>query len=100
MTKKELESILDAYAEKVVERVVERVVAQLNGTPKDDKPEMVGAPEAAKILGISRNYLLSIKDRFNYIKVGENKQSRIFFRKETLFDEYLGNGCDTVSVSK
>lgn len=88
MTKKELESILDAYTEKVVERVV----AQLKGTPKDDKPEMVGAPEAAKILGISRNYLLSIKDRFNYVKVGENKQSRIYFKKETLFDEYLGNG--------
>lgn len=86
MTKNELESILDAYADKVVERVV----AQLKGAPKDDKPEMVGAPEAAKILGISRNYLLAIKDRFNYIKVGENKQSRIFFRKETLFDEYLG----------
>lgn len=96
MTKKELESILDAYADKVVERVV----AQLQGTPKEEKPEMVGAPEAAKILGISRNYLLSIKDRFNYIKVGENKQSRIYFRKDTLFDEYLGNGCDTVSVSK
>ena len=88
MTKTELESILDAYTEKVVERVV----AQLKGTPKDDKPEMVGAPEAAKILGISRNYLLSIKDRFNYVKVGENKQSRIYFKKETLFDEYLGNG--------
>lgn len=87
MTKKELESILDAYADKVVERVV----AQLQGTPKEEKPEMVGAPEAAKILGISRNYLLSIKDRFNYIKVGENKQSRIYFKKETLFEEYLGN---------
>lgn len=88
MTKKELESILDAYTNKVVERVV----AQLQGTPKDDKPEMVGAPEAARILGISRNYLLSIKDRFNYIKVGENKQSRIYFKKDTLFEEYLGNG--------
>lgn len=88
MTKKELESILDAYTDKVVERVV----AKLQGTPKDDKPEMVGAPEAARILGISRNYLLSIKDRFNYVKVGENKQSRIYFKKETLFDEYLGNG--------
>lgn len=88
MTKKELEGVLDAFADKVVERVV----AQLKGTPKDEKPEMVGAPEAAKILGISRNYLLTIKDRFNYIKVGENKQSRIYFNKETLFDEYLGNG--------
>lgn len=88
MTKKELESILDVYADKVVEKVV----AQLKGAPKDDKPEMVGAPEAARILGISRNYLLSIKDRFNYVKVGENKQSRIYFKKETLFDEYLGNG--------
>lgn len=88
MTKKELESILDVYADKVVEKVV----AQLKGKTKDEKPEMIGAPEAAKILGISRNYLLSIKDRFNYIKVGENKQSRIYFKKDTLFEEYLGNG--------
>lgn len=94
MTKKELESILDAFADKVVERVV----AQLQGTSKEEKAEMVGAPEAARILGISRNYLLSIKDRFNYIKVGENKQSRIFFKKETLFEEYLGNGGETVSA--
>lgn len=90
MTKKELESILDAY----VDKVVERVVAQLKGTPKEEKPEMVGAPEAAKILGISRNYLLSIKDRFNYIKVGENQQSRIYFKKETLFEEYLGTNSE------
>lgn len=88
MTKKELESILDAFADKVVERVV----AQLKGTKKEEKPEMVDSTEAAKILGISRNYLLYIKDRFNYIKVGENKQSRIFFRKDTLLDEYLGTG--------
>lgn len=88
MTKKELETLANLVADRVVEKVVE----QLRGTQQSEVPEMVNSNEAAAILGVSRNYLLSIKDRFNYIKIGENKQSRIFFKKETLFEEYLGNG--------
>lgn len=50
---------------------------------------MVNSTEAARILGISRNYLLMIKERFNYVKTGENKQSRILFNRQTLLEEYL-----------
>ena len=85
MTKKELESLANLVADKVVERVVE----QLRGTQKSGVPDMVDSTEAARILGISRNYLLMIKERFNYVKTGENKQSRILFNRQTLLEEYL-----------
>ena len=85
MTKKELESLANLVADKVVERVVE----QLRGTQKSEVPDMVDSTEAARILGISRNYLLMIKERFNYVKTGENKQSRILFNRQTLLEEYL-----------
>lgn len=85
MTKKELESLANLVADKVVERVVE----QLRGTQKSGVPDMVDSTEAARILGISRNYLLMIKERFNYVKIGENKQSRILFNRQTLLEEYL-----------
>ena len=49
---------------------------------------MVDSKEAARMLGISSNYLRSIKDRFPHVKVGDNKQGRILFRKADLLENY------------
>ena len=55
-------------------------------------PEMVDSNEAARILGVSRQYLLQIKDKFSFVKVGESKQSRIFFKKDDLLKEFTERG--------
>ena len=50
---------------------------------------MVTAAEAAKILGISRNYLRTIKDNFRYVKGSGSKWGRILFEKDSLVENYI-----------
>lgn len=83
MTKKELESILDAFANKIVEKVIEK----LSGSQKNTYPEFISSAEAADILGVSRNYLLAHKEKYAYKKIGTNQQSRILFDKAKLYEE-------------
>ena len=71
-----MSSLLEAFSERVVEKLVEA----LSEKKSNSDPDLIDTNEAARILGISRAYLLSIKDKFGYIKLGETKQSRIFFK--------------------
>ena len=84
MTKKEMSALLEAFSERVVEKLAEALSAK-NG---NSEPELIDTNESARILGISRAYLLSIKDKFGYIKLGETKQSRIFFKRDDILAEF------------
>ena len=88
MNKKEMNTLVETLADKVAERVINH----LKGDQKSLVPEMVDSNEAARILGVSRQYLLQIKDRFSFVKVGESKQSRIFFKKDDLLKEFTERG--------
>lgn len=87
MNRKDLEILADLIADRVTARVLEKMVPP----PKERIPDMVDSTEAARILGVSRRYLLQIKERFNYVKVGESKQSRVFFPKEEIYKEFNFN---------
>ena len=87
MNKKELEILADL----IVDRLADRILEKLGPPPKEEVPDMVDSTEAAKILGKSRRYLLQIKDQFNYVKVGNSKQSRIFFPREELYEKFSKN---------
>lgn len=75
---------IDAIARKSAQYV-------LTGLKKNKcaEKEMVTATEAAKILGITQNYLRTIKDNFRYVKVGGTKYGRIFFEKDSLVENYI-----------
>lgn len=75
---------IDAIARKSAKYVLTELKKN-NSTEK----EMVTAAEAAKILGISQNYLRTIKDNFRYVKVGGTKYGRILFEKDSLVENYI-----------
>lgn len=84
MDKKELNQLADMLAKKTADIVIK----QLQEFHYPEASEMVDSNEAAKILGISSNYLRTIKDRFPHVKVGDNKQGRILFRRADLLVNY------------
>lgn len=84
MEKKELNLLAEILAKKTADIVMER----LQELHYPEANEMVDSKEAARMLGISSNYLRSIKDRFPHVKVGDNKQGRILFRKADLLENY------------
>lgn len=90
MTRIALDSkTIEAIARKSAKYVVSELKKD-NGTEK----EMVTTAEAARILGISQNYLRAIKDNFRYIKGGGAKCGRILFEKDSLIENYIGEKAD------
>lgn len=75
---------IDAIARKSAQYV-------LTGLKKNKcaEKEMVTAAEAAKILGITQNYLRTIKDNFRYVKGSGSKWGRILFEKDSLIENYI-----------
>ena len=73
-----------------VNDVAKAVASELQGKRKaqQKKPTLVTAKEAASILGISPDRLRHIKDRFDCVKSGEGKQSRLLFNADTLLKCY------------
>lgn len=81
---------------RLVEDVAEAVLAKVLPFVKKrraEKPEeqwtWVSAEEAAKIVGLTKNYLLRQKAYFTHVKIGKSKACRVMFRKETLFEEHM-----------
>lgn len=74
--------------EAIARKSAQYVVSELKKGDSTEK-EMVTAAEAARILGISRSYLRSIKDNFRYIKGGDTKCGRILFEKDSLIEGYI-----------
>lgn len=58
---------------------------------KKEQPEqdLVSVKEAARMLGVSEDYLRRIKDRFPHVKSGDSKQGRILFVKNALIPSYI-----------
>ncbi len=79
---------------RLVEDVAEAVLAKVMPFVKKPKKQeeqwtWVSAEEAAKIVGLTKNYLLRQKAYFTHVKIGKAKACRVMFRKETLFEEHM-----------
>lgn len=79
---------------RLVEDVAEAVLAKvIPFVKKPKKPEeectWISAKEAAQIIGITEDHLLRLKDNFTYVKVGNSRNGRVRFRKETLVEEHI-----------
>lgn len=68
--------------------VADQVVKKLKGVRNLSEAEYVDANEAARILGVSANYLRQVKDRYPHIKAGDRKQGRIMFKRDALLSEF------------
>ena len=68
--------------------MAEQVVKKLRGVGNLSESEYVDTEEAARILGVSANYLRQIKDRYPHLKAGDRKQGRILFRRDSLLNEF------------
>lgn len=79
MNKEELTELAQAIAGAVYERIVSLIK---NNEFEDE--EFVNSNRAAKILGISRTYLLQNRDKYPHVKKGDKKQCRVYFRKADL----------------
>ena len=73
-------------AEITASLVLEGLKGQIPTESKDD--EYIDSKEAARLLGLTPNYLRAQKDRFPHIKVGNNSQGRILFKKSELMSCY------------
>lgn len=84
-------------SDKTVEKIANRTATILYNRLKtnlDDKKELVSVKEAARILGVTENYMRSIKDDYSYIRRGKNQKGNIFFIRESLIsvpDKQINN---------
>ena len=86
MKKEEMERLTDMVAKKTASIVMELLKGEGLDSKKDD--EYVDAQEAAQLLGVTPNYLRSMKNKFPHIKVGNYSQGRVLFKKSALFENY------------
>ena len=68
--------------------VADQVVKKLAGVRNVSDSQYVNSVEAARILGVSPNYLRAVKDKYPHIKAGDRKQGRIMFLRESLLQEF------------
>lgn len=64
------------------------VVKKLRGMRELADTDYVDSTEAARILGVSQNYIRQVKDKYPHIKAGNSKQGRIMFRRDALLSEF------------
>lgn len=76
MSTKEMNELAALVADQVVKRL--KSEGNLSGT------EYVDTDEAARILGVSPNYLRQVKERYPHVKFGDCKQGRIMFQRDAL----------------
>lgn len=88
MKRNEIESLIEATAQRTAAKVVE----QLKGIvriPGNEDEEYVDAKEAARILGLAPSYVRSQRHRFPHKKVGNSNQGRLLFLKSGLLKNYV-----------
>lgn len=80
------EEQLDMIADEVYNRLTEnhKIAMQSHEAGTCD---MVTSKEAARMVGMTSTYLLSINDQFRYVKKGDNKQCRVLFYKDDILDK-------------
>lgn len=74
--------------EAIARRVVELLLEQKEAPIVRDDDDWVSAEEAAKILNISRGRVYQIKNHLTHRK-GNTPQSRLFFKKSRLREDYM-----------
>ena len=70
-------------AEMTARRTATIVIKQLS-----ESNDLIDSKEAARLLGLTPNYLRSMKDKFPHVKVGDNRQGRILFKRSELLANY------------
>lgn len=85
MGKKELENLVTLIAQRTTDMVVEKLRGDMRGQADT---EYVNSKEAARILGVTPNYLRQVKDKYPHIKAGDKNAGRIMFRRDALLSEF------------
>ena len=85
MRKEEMEKLAEMTAQRVMEKMT-AILAKKEEVPSDE--EYVDSKEAARLLGLTPNYLRTMKEKFPHIKVGGNSQGRVLFLKSALLMGY------------
>jgi hypothetical protein len=65
-----------------------RIILRKMKEEKEPPTEMVTLKEAARILHVSENHMRRIKDKYPYIKNGNNAQGHLLFVREALLKTY------------
>ena len=84
MTQEEMTLLADLIAK----RTAPIVIKQLKEMRVDESNDLIDSREAARLLGLTPNYLRSMKDKFPHVKVGDNSQGRILFKLSELLANY------------
>ena len=81
------------FIEQMSEHIADAVVTKLSGASslRRKEEEWVETRVAADIMGVTPNYLRSIKDRFQWRKVGGSKRGRVLFNRREIENFYLNN---------
>ena len=86
---------MEKLAEMTAQRTANIVMSQLKGVMNtkvnNQEEEYVDSEEAARILGVSANYLRHIKNKFPHRKVGDQIQGRVMFLRSALLPTYFGH---------
>lgn len=68
----------------IAKKVADVVLRELRGTGCSES-KYISCGEAAKKLGISTDRLRKTKNKYTYVKRGEDNQSRLYFDENSLF---------------
>lgn len=72
----------------LAELVADQVIKKLRGSENLAETEYVDTKEAARILGVSDNYMRQVKNKYPHMKAGDRKQGRILFKRDTLLRDF------------
>ena len=75
-------------AEMTARRTATIVIKQLSEMHVGESNDLIDSKEAARLLGLTPNYLRSMKNKFPHVKVGDNRQGRILFKRSELLANY------------
>ena len=69
MTNEEMTLLADLIAK----RTAPIIIKQLCEMHVDESNDLIDSREAARLLGLTPNYLRSMKDKFPHVKLGDNR---------------------------
>lgn len=71
-------------SQKTIDMLADAVAMRLRKTERKGKKEYVRTAEAARILGVTPNYLRQVKDRYPHKKTADTKQGTLLFERDGL----------------
>lgn len=88
MNKKELKMLAEMTAGIVIEHLKSTFTAP---TPNKEEEEWVDSRTAAKLLGVSPDYVRLLKHKFPHKKAGNHSQGHLLFLRSALIENYINN---------